>query len=73
MPTIGESKSTRPESCFAGASAAGGDGAQLSPAAEAEQLNEKLSPWVYQIPDFLFEALTMRPENFRKPKLIPET
>jgi len=45
---------------------------QTSPAAEAETLNKNLSPWVYQIPDFLYEALTTNPEQFRKLKLLPE-
>ncbi|MGH8119793.1 MAG: DUF4340 domain-containing protein [Gammaproteobacteria bacterium] len=44
----------------------------MSPAAAAGLLNKNLSPWVYQIPDFLFEALTTRPEQFRKLNLLPE-
>ena len=46
--------------------------APMSPEAEAEILNQHLSSWVYEIPDFLFEALTTRPEQFRKLKLLPD-
>jgi hypothetical protein len=44
---------------------------QPSPAAEVEALNKNLSPWVYEIPDFLYEALTTRPDQFRKLNLLP--
>jgi hypothetical protein len=48
------------------------DAGQTSPAAEVEALNKNLSPWVYEIPDFLFEALTTRPDQFRKLNLLPD-
>lgn len=45
---------------------------QTSPVAMAETLTRNLSPWVYEIPDFLYEALTTRPDQFRKLKLMPD-
>ena len=48
------------------------DGEQTSPVAQSQMLNKNLSPWVYEIPDFLYEALTTRPDQFRKQTLLPE-
>jgi hypothetical protein len=47
------------------------DAGTISPRASAETLNRNLSPWVFEIPDFLYEALTTRPDQFRKLKLMP--
>ena len=41
------------------------------PAAGAEMFNKTLSAWVFEIPDFLYEALTTRPDQFRKLNLLP--
>ena len=37
------------------------------PVQEARYLTETLSPWVYEIPDFKYEALTSNPGNLKKP------
>ena len=47
------------------------DATPMSPAAEADMFNKTLSAWVYEIPDFLYEALTTRPDQFLKPNLLP--
>ena len=36
------------------------------PVQEAKYLTETLSPWVYQIPDFKYEALTSNPGNLQR-------
>ena len=42
------------------------------PVQEAHYLTETLSSWVYQIPDFKYEALTSNPGNLKKPTEISE-
>jgi hypothetical protein len=42
------------------------------PQQEAHHLTETLSPWVYQIPDFKYEALTSNPGNLKKPTEFSE-
>ncbi len=37
-----------------------------------EQMNTSLSPWVYQIPDFKYEAMTTTPENIQQLFKVPE-
>ncbi len=39
------------------------------PVQEARHLTETLSPWVYEIPDFKYEALTSNPGNLKKPTI----
>ena len=39
------------------------------PVQEAKYLTENLSPWVYQIPEFKYEALTSNPGNLQRPTI----
>jgi hypothetical protein len=42
------------------------------PVQEAKYLTETLSPWVYQIPDFKYEALTSNPGNLKRTTIQEE-
>ncbi len=43
-----------------------GENSEPSPQQLVEQMNSSLSSWVYQIPDYKFEAMTSTPENIQE-------